>query len=287
MTFSSDFWIGLSIGILGILATLAVAWYQRQQPQLAVSFFSPDDSPARLLCRIHNSGRGEARDVAVGFTFMLPRGARLFAAPELGAKLVEADTPPDPTAGPAAAALQRAFAVQLPRIAPGDTVEFELVTDDPDNQRAAAQIVRIRAAIAPIVAEFGTRLSAFNETLGRLWNTELILQGRRKLEAFFTPATLSYERGRQSISVLSEEEELAAAHCQDLYARFKQMFIDIFQGRPDFTAPVIRIKTGSGDRTYATFPPYVNTHLDMAVPQAVLQPGVTLHLYPPVPEIYE
>jgi hypothetical protein len=59
------------------------------------------------------------------------------------------------------------------------------------------------------------------------------------------------------VTALTDQEALARAHCQDLYARFKAEFIDIFEGRPAFLAPVVRIKTREGERTRALFPPYV------------------------------
>jgi len=225
--------------------------------------------------------------VTVGFNLMLPIETVIYSAPEIGATLHESDLPPDPAAGPAAAALQRAFAVVVSRVAPKDTVQFELRSLDADNQRAARQVIRITAEIASILAEFGTRLQAQYPELGSLWHTDLIVRARTKRDSFFKPSTLSYELGRFPISALSDDEQLADANCQDLYPRFKREFIDIFQGRPSFVAPVVKVKTAAGARTYATLPPFVNTYVDMAVSPSALQAGATVVLYPPVPESYE
>lgn len=108
-----------------------------------------------------------------------------------------------------------------------------------------------------------------------------------KEENLFTPAQLSYEKGRVTISSLTEEELLANAINQDLYAKYKKDFIDIYQGRPEFKAPVIRIKTTLGESTYAVFPPYVKTYVEMSVPiDEVKNAGGTLALTVPVPKSY-
>jgi hypothetical protein len=89
-------------------------------------------------------------------------------------------------------------------------------------------------------------------------------------------------------SELSESERLAQAINQDLYARYKKEFIDIYQGRPSFKVPVIRIKTSEGESTYASFPPYIPTCLEMVVSKKeVKQAGGALNLPIPVPQSYE
>jgi hypothetical protein len=71
-----------------------------------------------------------------------------------------------------------------------------------------------------------------------------------------------------------------------LYHRYKKEFIDIYQGRPHFKAPVVRIKAIAGESTIAIYPPYVNTYVDLYVPMDKLKQGNVIELYPPVPKSY-
>lgn len=280
-------WLGPAIGVVSILVAIAIALTRNLAPQLTTIFSSPGDDPTALDCDIQNDGRGIARDVFLTFGRILPVGTELFADPELRAEILESDTPPDPAATPATAALQRAFSVKIPRIAPKDRIRFQVRTTDPDNIRAAEQIRRIRAEIEKVIHEFGLRLRAEYSSLPLPWEEKLIVRGRIKDECFFSPLRLSYDRGRYPITALTEEEALARAHCQDLYARFKSQFLDIFQGRPEFVAPVVRIKTREGERTMGIFPPYVSTYMNASVPVTDLKQKGALLIYPPVPTSYD
>jgi len=280
-------WVGPAVGAVGILVAIVIALTRNFTPRLTTSFSCPGDDPAALDCEIANDGRGIARDVFLTFGGMLPMGTQLFAEPELRAEMLESDTPPDPVAGPATAALQRAFAIKIPRIAPKDTIRFQVRTTDPDNVRAAEQIRRIRGVIQQIIHEFGTRLRAEYPNLPLPWQEASILSGRIKEECFFSPLRLSDDRGRYSVIALTDQEALARANCQDLYARFKAEFIDIFQGRPAFLAPVVRIKTREGERTRAILPPYVNTTAYSSASVKDLQRQGSLFVYPSVPISYD
>lgn len=279
-----QFWIGFGIGIVGIVLSIVISWYQLQVPSLQLTFNVPDGSPASLGCTISNTGRGQATDIALSFAFMLPVGTHVLSDAEVRAVLEEAFLPPDPLLGQNSARLQRAFAVRISRVAPGDSVYFELRTTDPDNLRAAEQTIRIRGEIERVLAEFGSRLSALDVEAAAHWKLSLIMSGRVKTDSMFTPAVLSYDKGRFSVSVLTPAEEEAAAWCQDLYAEFKPTLLEVFQGRPRFKAPVVRIKTLNGIRTYATFPPFVPTYVQGLVRKP--QKGERMLLYPPVPESY-
>jgi len=247
----------------------------------------PGDDSAALDCEISNEGRGMAKDVFLTFGGMLPVGTGLFADPELRAEMVESDTPPDPVAMPVAASLQRAFSIKIPRIAPKDTVQFQVRTTDPDNIRAAVQIRKIRGEIQQIIHQFGMRLRAEYPNLHLPWDETAILSGRIKDECFFSPLRLSDDHGRYPVTAHTEQEILARAQCQDVYARFKAQFVNIFQGRPQFIAPVVRIKTRDGDRTRAIFPPYVNTTAYSSASVADLQRLGSLFVYPSVPISYD
>lgn len=279
-----QFWLGLGVGVVGIALAVAIAWYQRQVPSLEFECSESSNSPASLTCTLTNSGRGQATDVVLSFNFMLPVGTQVVCDAEIRATLEEMPSPPDPVVAINAAKLRRAFAVRIPRVAARDTVSFEVKTTDPDNIRAAEQIVRIRHEIEHVLAEFGGHLGALDASLAQRWNLPLIMSGRTKTDSLFRPAVLSYDRGRKPVSVLTAAEEEAAAWCQDLYAAFKPALLEVFQGRTKFKAPVFRIKTSEGVRTYATFPAFVSTYVEALARKP--QPGKRVLVYPAVPESY-
>ena len=284
----TQFLLGLAIGILGILVTIVVAIYQQRSPRLSVEFQIPTDGdPAAIDCLVRNEGRGEARDVILSFRNMLPLDTKVFAAPEVGAELVESESPPDPTLGPAAASLLTAFSVRLPRIASKDHVTFQVRTTNDDNKRAAKQALRIRREMSSVVAEFGMRLKSKHPDETNAWNTDAEMLLQTKEACFFRPSRLSYELGRFDVSLYDDREELVRAKHQDLYARFKKEFLDVFENRPKFKAPVIRIKTSEGNRTCGIMPPYVNAWAQVGVPIGELTQSGSVILYPAVPDSYE
>jgi hypothetical protein len=280
-------WVSPAIAVASLIVAIVSLLTRNLSPRLTTRFSCPGDDPAALDCEISNEGRGMAKDVFLTFGEMLPMGTVLFADPELRAEMVESDTPPDPVAMPLAASLQRAFSIKIPRIAPKDTVQFQVRTTDPDNIRAAVQIRRIRDEIQQIIHQFGMRLRAEYPNLHLPWDEAAILSSRIKDECFFSPLRLSDDHGRYPVTAHTEQEILAKAQCQDVYARFKAQFIDIFQGRPQFIAPVVRIKTRDGDRTRGVLFPYVNSSLHIRAAVADLQQKGSQVVYPLVPSSYD
>lgn len=280
--------IGTIIGVVfGALANVGVAVYQNKTPLLGVAFSSTEGGdPTILVCTISNRGRAEARDVFLSFNNMLPLDTKILASSELGVTLVESEAPPDPQNYPEQAKVQKAFAVRIPRIAASDTISFHLVTLNDDNRRAGKQMLRIREEGQRVLLAFIDRVSAGYPSEVKQWQKQAVFNAQMKNENFFSPGVLSYENGRQQIAILSETEQLANALNQDLYARYKKQFIEVFQGGPQFKAPVVRIKTASGDSTYALYPPYVSTYVDLSVPmQELLRQGAST-VQVPVPKEY-
>jgi hypothetical protein len=257
--------LGTVIGLIGgALFTIMAVLYQERSPSLEILCSPPKDgNPSVLACVMTNSGRAEARDIFVSFNNMLPLDTKVQANPELGITIQESERPPDPQIFPEEAKLQKAFAVRIPRIAVKDSISFQVTTSNADNLRTAQHILRIRESIKNVLKAFGERLSQTYPEDAKKWDFDTVLSARIKEENFFMPAHLSYEKGREEIKVLSESERLAKATNQDLYAKYKKEFIDIYQGRPEFKAPVIRIKTLQGESTYASFPPYIKTCVEM------------------------
>lgn len=283
-----DFVVGTLLAIIGILITIIIARYQERSPKISVECHPlPDGDPSAIDCVVSNSGGRAAQDVYVGFTKMLPVGTKVFASPETMVQMIESENPPDPNLTPSTAMSSRAFAIHVPRVAPEDKVVFQVRTIDPDNQRAAKQLTRIREEIIKTLRAFGERLTETNPKEAKNWDIESLISARIKRENLFAPGKFSYDGGRFPITLITEEEEQASALNQDLYARYKANFIDIYQNRPEFKAPVVRIETEEGKRTYAIFPPYLRTYVEAQVPVSQLKRQGTVLVYPPVPESYD
>ena len=273
--------------LVSLLITVLVVIYQERSPSLEASFNLVDGGdPSALICIITNHGRAEAKDVFLSFNNMLPLETKVLGSPELGLSVLESDAPPDPQQNPVQSKLQKAFAVRIPRIASKDTITFQVVTLNEDNKRAGKQMVRIRQEGDRALISFIDQLSQKHPSETKEWRKELVMNAQVKNDGFFTPAVLSYENGRQDVSLLTEAEQLANALNQDLYAKYKKEFIDAFQGRPEFKAPVVRIKTSQGHSTYALFPPYVRTFVEMVVPVKQLGKDTPLNIPIPVPSSY-
>lgn len=304
--------LGFVLGLAAIAIGIAIAAYQERSPFVTAECQpSQDGDPSQLVCMLHNSGRKEARDVVVSFTNLLPLGTKAWATdPDVAIHYEEAEIPPDPilttTIAPdgkqndpapsdpppcsmgdsAAARLQVAFQVTISRIPPDESVTFHVATGNPDNLRAAKQTLRIREIIAQTVRDFADRVRQTHPEATRDWKVDTVLAARVKEENFFMPGTFTYEGGRFPVTFFTEEEELAKAINQDLYARYKQEFLSIFNDQSEFLTPVIRIRTSRGDGTYAPFPPYVNTYIQLMFPMPAPGTHGTLCFEPPVPASY-
>lgn len=147
-------------------------------------------------------------------------------------------------------------------------------------------MLRIREEGQRVLLAFIDRLSKTYPDTVKEWHKESVLNAQIKSESFFTPAVLPYENGRRNVSLLNDVEQLANAVNQDLYAKYKKQFIDVFQGGKDFKAPVVRIKTSQGHSTYALFPPYVSTYVEMAVATQQLAKDGTVNIPIPVAKEY-
>jgi len=308
--------------MLGIASTFAlgaisivIALYQMLPPVLDAECVPPDDgNPSQLICRVTNSGWRESRDSVVSFTNLLPLGTKTWGAtPEMNVRMEEAEAPPDPTfcatlpvngeatavspanskpcepGASAAARLKVAFVVKIPRIPPRDAVTFHVATTDPDNVRAAQQVLRIRREIVRLIHEFGENLEHAYPDVAKGWKESAVLAARVKEESFFTPGVLMYESGRNAVRFFTEEEELAKALHQDIYSRYARMFPEVPRGWPVFLAPVIRIRTREGEGTYASFPPYIGTLIEIPVwlPRPEDRRTFSMFLKAPVPDTYD
>lgn len=288
-------WLHIILG--GLLSAIGAIWLGYGWLQLGKQSQSSivnvecrllsEGDPSALDCIVSNTGKKEARDVYVGFNTMLPLSTQVLAEPEVGAELIESNFLPDPQVSLKEATTMRAFSIRIPRVASNDSIAFQIRTTDIDNRRAAKQVLRIRQEKQKILKEFGARLLKTYPEEAKPWNYDAINAQKKKKDNFFTPGQFSYEDGRFPIAFISHEEKLAAEFEQKVYARYKREFLDIYQNRPQFRAPVVRIKTSNGDRTYAIFPPYLKTYADSMVKMKTLRQKGGATLYPAVPKSYD
>lgn len=271
--------------VIAIAVAVVVAAYQNRLPSVTVACSPLLDRPEAIHCVASNAGRAPADTVIVGFNKQVPTATRVDANPAFGITLRLADTLPDPTAEPSLSSILRAFSVEIPRVPVSSPVEFDVTTTDPDNIRTARQVVRIRGAIESVVRDFHAAVKSKYPDEVKGWPLSTYFSARRKSDCFFLPSTFVYELGEFPVSFLSDEELRATAANQDTYARRKAEFISIFSGRPSYKAPVLRIETTDGPRTFAFFPPYVPTFAEMKGPLDK-EHGSSVVLYPPVPERY-
>jgi hypothetical protein len=274
--------------VLGGFFDLGAVLYQERSPSLETLFHMGEGGdPSTLVCIIRNSGRAEAKDVFLSFHNMLLLETKLLASSELGLTMLEAEAPPDPSEHPSEARLQKAFAVRIPRIAPKDTLSFQVITSNNDNRRAAKQRMRIREEEFRVLVAFIDRVSTTYPNEVKKWSKDEVINAHIKDGSFFTPAYLPYESGRIPVSILTDSERLAKAVNQDLYTKYKKEFIEVFQGGSVFKSPVIRVKTSQGESTVAMFPPYINTYIEssVAVDQLLKSKG-ELNVPIPVPKEY-
>ena len=274
--------------IVGIIFALLLVLYQDREPDLDVRCFLDDSAdPSRINCEIVNSGREEAQNVILSFNNMLPLETKIYAKTEIGLSLSASESIPNPQKHPELAKVTTAFLIKIPRVSADDKITFTIATTNNDNLRAAKQVLRIRALIKEVLNEFYDNLEkAYPEEMVNIVVNDL-LNERFKTENFFNPAKYSYKEGRFPVNFISEQERIAAAINQDLYARYKKEFIDVFKGRSKFKAPVLRIMTSDGESTYAIMPPYVGTYIDYTVSFSELKEKGTLMVQPPVPSSYD
>lgn len=279
--------VSILIGVIGVLVTIIIFLYKERAPILSAECHPlPNGVPHMIECTVRNAGRKDAKDVFIGFTNMLPAGTRLFAPPDMAAELIPADLLPDPQMAPIEAAVRQALSVRLPRVPAKSSTTFQLATTHSDNERASEQVVRIRKEMVAVLKAFGERLGAHPQEASK-WKISDVISAHVKRQLFFSPGYLSYEMGRVSVAFLTADEEVAEAVNQELYSRYKAEFIDIYQGRPEFKAPVVRIETPTGLATYAVFPPYIRTFVRGQVSLKEVREQRAIIVYPPVPDSYE
>jgi hypothetical protein len=280
--------LGILVGIAGIAVAVLIGRIQDRSPRVsAVCRLLPDGSPDVIECVVRNTGRGEARDVVVSFNNKLLLNTDIRAAPHVGAEIQKSNVLPDPQVSPEAALYQCAFAVRIDRVRAKDSVRFEVYTSNPDNVRAAAQTTRIQAEMKTLMRAFFALVARAypSETSGL--DVEAAIRALVKSECYFTPAEVEYSMGRAPVEYVSRAERLADAMWTDVYRAHKKEFVRVFQNRPSFLAPVLRIITPRGDGTYAIFPPYVYTFIKVTVPISRAREPAGYEVSPPVPSNYE
>jgi hypothetical protein len=279
----------LTFGI-GLAASILILFYQEREPLLSARCY-PDEAgdPSKLLCTVDNSGRAEARDIYVAFSDLIPLETKVFGQPELGMRIIEVDSPPNPQMNPESAKFQTAFSVYIPRIPSSSKADFTVETVNSDNKKAAEQVIKIRQEKIKVITDFGHRLANNFPDEALNWDFDRIMNFHIKDDNFFRPSKYSYEKGIYQVEFINDVDNLANANTQDILAKYKKEFIDIFQGRPTFRAPVVRIKIREGESTYGIIssPGLVSSFFEGAVPVSELIKKRSLFVPIPVPRSYD
>ena len=257
-------------------------------PDVVVTCWPPKNgNPTCLECEVTNSGRTESKDVYVGFTFMLPLDTKVFCDSEVGARLFKIDNPPDPNLLVYDAGKYCAFNVWIPRVAPGDTIEFNVCTTHPDNQRAGEQTLRILNAQLQRAEIFGEFLSDQHPDEAERWDLGAFRTIRVMAHNYFNVGNVSHEGGRAPVVYWPESLMEARDSLNSIYQEHKAEFIETYGPSQEFIAPVIRIETWDGNSTYGTFPPFVKPYLIWAIDLNKLRDTGEVVLRAEVPESYE
>lgn len=283
-----DMALEVSLFLAGLAVGLFILWYQERYPVLTVTCDVDEEaSPQAIYCRVKNDGRGQARDVFVGFNRSYPAGTLLVAKPEFGLEVVPSNSPPDPNMLPLASEHIQAFAVKIPRIPPKTEIEFQVRTSDPDNNRASEQIVRLREEIRAVLSEFGAQVVEEHPEYASGWDLDAAMSARGKEENIFRPGIYVFEEGSESVEFLNQEDTLALAVLDDLYRKFKPEFKEVFETGKSFKAPVLKINTAEGERTFARMPPFVKTGVEFQVSLSEMRKRKPIILQPPIPDSYD
>ena len=270
-------WIYIIIGsvllaIGGILC--AYGWHKlaERDPILSAECTITDvNDPCTLNCVVENSGRGEARDILLSFEKMLPLETKVFASPETGVKIEESQTLPNPIVDPTSATLLTAFSVSIPRVAANDSVPFQIMTTHPINRSAGKEQLVIHDEIVSIMVALLEELSKKDLIDTKKHNIKTAEVALSKLENFYKPGKLSYEKGRDKIKFITEEEIKAWDKIRNLWFANEPLRGNILKGRPSFKAPKVLIKTNEGEGYYAILPPYVSSSYDVKVSGKLLK----------------
>lgn len=252
----------------------AYGWYKlaERDPILSAECTIIDKSaPCTLNCVVKNSGRGESRDILLSFEKMLPLETKLIGSPETGVKIEESQTLPNPIVEPTSATLLTAFSVSIPRIAANDSVSFQITTTHPINRTAGKEVLVIHDEIVSIMTALLEELSKKDLIDTKDYNIKAAEVALSKLENFYKPGKLSYEKGRNKIKFITEEEIKAWDEIRNLWFAHQPLGGKILKGRPSFKAPKVLIKTDEGEGHYAILPPYVSSPYDGKVSDKLLK----------------
>jgi hypothetical protein len=283
-----EFFIGLGIGVLGIIVTLLVAKFQNRKACVSVTAHPKKEGYSHtIICEIKNSGNKSASNILLGFNKYILVDTKIYASPEIGAKMIESDTLPDVNSFENESAFVKAFAIEIPLIAAQDKFSIKIETTDPDNLRASHQNQKIRGEVFEILNDFYERVKEKYPKIGTKLDVEIFKSYLIKNDNFFRPGQFSYEQGRFPIKYFTEEEKLAKATNRDIIKLFKRELGDVFLNRKEFIAPVVKFKSNKGEDTMAIFSPYVKTSLAIVIPRNKIVLGEKMIVSPPIPESYD
>ncbi len=281
----------LIASVIGLVTAIVVAvaqiWYQEKSPCVSVSCTSAaNGNPAELTCTVANDGRAEARDVFVSFNGFLPTGTRVRGESQAGIEVVESNLVVDQAFADTLKET-KAFSVKVARVRARASVPFTVYTDDPDNLRAAKQLLflgKMRERVVDRFLDEAAKVTTDVAGLDRVaWRSSAA-----KDDTFFQPAFVSSAEAERPVVFLTSAELRARALFGDLYRLYKPQFLSLFADGGDYLAPVVRIKTSSGQNVHALFPMFPSTYVEGGpVPVIDIVRTGKVELSPTVPAHYE
>lgn len=273
------FIVGLALGFLFF-------FLGDRHPNILVSCsLNENADPHILKCLAENKGRKESKDIYISFLNQFPANTKIVAEPQYAISIDATNEIINPNFSPKLAEISTAFRLHIPRVSARSKIKFEVFSDNKGNIQAGKQLLKINEETSLILEEFGKNLKEKYSNESEYWKIEDIKSSRLKEINFFSPGKFSYEKGQFEVDFFSSKEIKASAVNQDIYKKYKKEFIEIFQNRPSFSAPVVNIlKTNSNTTFIAIYPPYVKTCLsNFAIIDVINKTDSTEYVFEPRP----
>ena len=216
---------------------------------------SDKQSACELYCSIENAGAQAAHDASIGFVGTLPSQTQLSADPDARVRLEKSDTLPVPDPMGNFADDIVAFTIRVPIAPPRSTISFALWTNDENNKKACEQEERIRQIRRELLAKFfeEVRLAHLPQASSPL-NLSRVMSAEAKISALFQPKSITSDRGRTPVQLVTMDESAALARFAQLFTKLRPQFPNVFKDGENCTAPIFTVEqTGGKSTTFARF----------------------------------
>lgn len=250
--------IGLSLtlffGIIGVIAL----WISMWAPIIKVSCLPLKDiGPSGLDCLVVNSGRKEATNLKLRFTWVLPLETRVYSSATEVA-LIESDVRKDSSVNPDQSKTQQEFYIVIPRVPPMSEIDLTIRTHNPDNIRASNQILYITERISENLNGLVEIIMRSYEKLTYPLNVKLLNSLYFKQNNLYIPADFFYEGGYSEIEYITDDEMSEGRRFDYICESLVDMCFDYIENQDCITTPIIRTKSNYKDSTLMNIQYLVN-----------------------------